>query len=122
MAAKKSSETVFVYANLPNGQSFRISAGRTVTLEGYPVSKLVDDMGNALPAGQYGITELPAEDWQQVEKLYGQLTVMQSGIIFTAQSREQGDAMAAERCGLRHGVEPIDPATTATKPLEVDKE
>lgn len=110
--------TVFVYANLPHGQRFRLSGGREVTLSGYPVSKLLDESGKALPAGHYGITEVPAEDWQQVERLYGKLTVMQSGVIFAAESREQGDAMAAERCGLRHGVEPIDPVTTATQPAD----
>lgn len=111
MAAKKSTSqnTVFVYANLPHGQSFRLPGDTTVTLKGYPVSKLRDENGHALPTGKYGITEVPADQWAAVTKVYGELTVMQSGLIFVAPTREAGDAMAAERQGLRHGLEPADP-------------
>lgn len=119
-AKKKNSaqDTVFVYANLPAGQSFRLRGGVTVTLQGYPVSKLRDENGDLLPAGQYGITEVSAEQWAEVKKTYGDLTVMQSGLIFAANSREDGDAEAKARQGLRHGLEPVDPAgeETATNP------
>lgn len=119
MAKKANSQnTVFVYANLPNGQSFRLPNGKSVTLKGYPISKLLDENGTALPAGQYGVTEVEADAWAAVKKIYDTLTVMQSGVIFAAADRETGDQMAAERSGLRHGLEPIDPATTATKPDE----
>lgn len=109
--------TVFVYANLPNGQSFHLP-GRVVTLKGFPVSRLLDVDGNQMPAGQYGVTELPADDWNAVQKIYGQMTLLKSDLIFVAPSREEGDAMAAERQGLRHGLEPVDPEgdETVTSP------
>ena len=110
--------TVYVYANLPHGQRFRLPGGVEVRLQGYPVSKLRDENGTPLPAGQYGITEVGADAWAEVERVYGKLAVMQSGVIFAAPSREVGDAIAAERAGLRHGLEPVDPTKTATKPAK----
>ena len=113
---KTSQNTVFVYANLPSGQAFRLPKGQTVTINGHPISQLTGPNGEKLPAGQYGVTEVDAEQWAEVERIYGEMTVMKSGLIFAAASREIGDDMAVERQGLRHGLEPIDPDTTTTKP------
>lgn len=109
---------VFVYANLPAGQTFRLKNGQEVTIAGYPVSKLTDEAGNSLPAGQYGVTKLPAEVWSEIERVYGELTVMKSGLIFASTTPMDGEAIAEERKDLRHGLEPIDTNSTATEPIK----
>lgn len=113
--------TVFVFANLPHGQSFALPDGREIILAGYPISQLVGPDGNVLPGGQYGVTEVRAGDWKEIKKLYGSMVVMRSGAIFDAPSREEGQVMAEERAEVRHGLEPVDPETTATKPDKKDK-
>lgn len=113
--SKKSADTVFVYAKLPHGQAFALPDGREITLRGCPVSALHG--ANGLPlAGDCGVTELPAEDWEEIDRLYGSMRIFASGLVFAAPSREAGDAMAEERAALTHGLEPLDPDTGLTQP------
>lgn len=108
--------TVFVFANLPHGQAFDLPQGRQVILEGWPVSELLGPHGERLPGGEFGVTEVPADHWEEVLRLYGEMTVLKSGLIFAASSPQEGQAMARERNGLRHGLEPVDPETLSTRP------
>lgn len=108
--------TVFVFANLPHGQTFDLPHGRQVALEGWPVSQLLGPHGQRLPGGRYGVTEVPVDHWNEVLRLYGEMAVLKSGLIFAAPSRKEGEAMAREHGGLRHGLEPVDPETLLTRP------
>ena len=114
--------TVLVYANLPHGQRFRLNDGHTVEIQGFPVSKLLDEHGNALPAGQYGVTRLPADQWAEVERLYGDMAVMRSGLIFEAPDAAYGNDMAKDHSHMRHGLEPVDPRSTTTRPAGLARE
>ncbi len=109
-------DALFVFANLPHGQSFNLSGGREITLAGHPVSQLLGPNGEALPGGEYGVSEISASDWSEILRLYGDLAVLKSGLIFTATSRKEGQAMARERKALRHGLEPVNPESTLTRP------
>lgn len=109
-------DSLFVFANLPHGQSFSLPGGREVTLAGHPVSQLLAPSGEALPGGEYGVSEISASDWSEILRLYGDLAVLKSGLIFTATSRKEGQAMARERKTLRHGLEPVNPESTLTRP------
>ena len=108
--------TVFVFANLPHGQAFDLPHGRQVILAGWPVSELLGPHGERLPGGEFGVTEVPADHWEEVTRLYGEMAVLKSGLIFAAPSLEDGQAMARERVALRHGLEPVDPETLSTRP------
>ncbi len=108
--------TVFVFVNLPHGQIFDLPQGRHVALAGWPVSQLLGPHGEHLPGGRYGLTEVPVDHWNEVLRLYGEMAVLKSGLIFAAPSRKEGEAMARERGGLRHGLEPVDPETLITRP------
>ena len=108
--------TVFVFANLPHGQAFDLPHGRQVVLAGWPVSELLGPHGERLPGGEFGVTEVPADHWEEVTRLYGEMAVLKSGLIFAAPSLEDGQAMARERAALRHGLEPVDPETLSTRP------
>ena len=122
-AAAGAGDTVFVFANLPSAQSFRLPGGGHLTVAGMPVSRLKGLDGRNLAGGRYGVTEVPAAVWAEVKKTYGAMRIFQSGLVFDAPTLERGKAMARERGGLRHGCEPVDPLSdrrTKTKPKTDD--
>lgn len=114
-AKTSSGSVVYVFANLQNGQRFRLPNGDEVRLEGFPVSGLKDSRGNAFAGGKYGVTEVSRDAWVEVTRIYGKMQMFQSGLVFAADSLENGKAMARERGGLRHGYEPVDPAGERAK-------
>ena len=61
------------------------------------------------------MTKVPAEQWAQVKKIYGEMKIFRNGLVFDAATLERGKAMARERGGLRHGYEPVDPNSTRVK-------
>lgn len=109
------SEVVYVFANLQSGQSFKLSDGSTVTIAGVPVSRLKGVDGQSFAGGKYGVTKVPAEQWNEVMKIYGKMKIFVNGLVFAASSLERGKAMARERGGLRHGYEPVDPTSDRAK-------
>lgn len=119
--AAPASGSVYVFANLQNGQSFKLPAstdnpdGITVTIQGMPVSKLKGLDGQSFTGGKYGVTTIPAGQWNEVIRIYGKMKMFTNGLVFAAPSLERGKAMARERSGLRHGYEPVDPESNRTK-------
>ena len=109
-----SGDDVYVFANLQNGQSFKIG-GKTVTINVMPVARLQKPGGGFFPGGKYGVTAVPAADWKEVMQVYGNMRMFKTGIVFAADSLEEGKAMARERGGLRHGFEQIDPNSNRVK-------
>ena len=108
-------DSVYVFANLQNGQCFQLLDGSTVVIEGMPVSRLKGLDGQSFTGGKYGVTPVPAAQWDAVMQTYGTMKIFQSGLVFAAPSLERGKAMARERGGLRHGYEPVDPTSNRTK-------
>lgn len=111
---------VYVFANLHSGQSFTLPDGSIVTINGLPVSSLKGVDGQNFAGGKYGVTKVPAEQWEQVLRIYGKMRFFQSGLVFAAETLERGKAMARERGGLRHGYEPVDPNKAKTTPKTED--
>ena len=112
MATKKKSDAtgcVIVYCNLPCGITYTLPDGRTLTVAGYPVSRLVSADGRALPAGRFGVTRnVAAADWEWVAATYGNTALFQNGLIFAEPDGASGMAHAKELAGTRHGMEQAD--------------
>ena len=107
---------VYVFANLPSGQSFALPNGEVVTIEGMTIDNL---RGAATFAGgKYAVTPVSANNWKQIQKIYGEMRMFKSGLVFAADTIVNGEAMARERGGLRHGLEPVDPNRPNTQPHE----
>lgn len=104
------SDVVYVYANLPDGQTFLLGR-KEVSIKGYTIDKLRLPGGYFIPGGKYEVNVVNKSDWDEVMRLYGKMKIFTSGLVFYAPSREIGDAMAKERESLRHGLEPLDPST-----------
>ncbi|MDR2075637.1 MAG: hypothetical protein LBP61_01700 [Desulfovibrio sp.] len=106
---------VYVFANLKQDQSFRLSDGEVVTIRGFTVSGLRKPGGGFFAGGKYGVTPVPEDKWREVMRVYGKMKIFLNGLVFDAPSLERGQAMARERGGLRHGYEPVDPESQRTK-------
>jgi hypothetical protein len=106
---------LYVFANIQRGMSFKLPGGEVVTIRGFPVSGLKKPGGGFFAGGKYGVTAVPTDTWREVMRIYGKMRIFQSGLVFDAPTVERGEAMARERGGLRHGYEPVDPASSRTK-------
>lgn len=109
-------DEIYVFANLPYAQSFSLPDGRKIKIEGVPVSDLKNADGTPIAGGKYGITAIDASEWNHIKKIYGNMRMFESGLVFDAPSVERGQAMAKERSALRHSLEPADPARAKTTP------
>lgn len=118
----QSDSVVYVFANLENGQKFKLPSGEEVVIQGMPVSKLKDYNGNAIPGGKYGVTKVNASAWEQVVRIYGTMRMFKNNLVFSAASLKEGKAQARTLGGLRHGFEQIDPNSERTKSTPFVKE
>lgn len=112
---------LYVFANLPTGQSFKLGDGSVVTVEGMSVSRLKKPGGGFFSGGKYGITPVPRDAWGEVERIYGQMRMFQNKLVFAADTLEAGKARARELGGLRHGYEPVDPNSDRVKSTPKDE-
>ena len=113
---------VFVFANLPNAQSFKLGGGTVITVDGMTVSRLKKPGGGFFPGGKYGITPVNRDAWAEVERIYGKMRMFQNKLVFAADSVEAGKARARELGGLRHGYEQVDPLSDRVKTSPDTKE
>ena len=112
---------VYVFANLPTGQRFKLKSGREVEISGLPVSRLIKPGGGSFSGGKYAVTAMDADDWKEVVRTYGKMSMFKNRIIFAAGTPEEGQALARGLGGLRSGFEPVDPEKAKTQPKS-DKE
>ena len=102
---------VTVYCNLPSGVSFDLPDGRRLTFRGYPVSRLVDPDGHALPGGKYRKTpHVRLEDWEWIARTYAEAAYFDPNnpLLFATPDGVDGDAQAKDLASTRHGMEQID--------------
>lgn len=108
-------QTVMVALNRAIGLSFKMPDGRDVVINGSGHQLTGQQMGK-LPVGQYGLTMVAASDWEYIAKTYGQMDLFKNGLIFAANSAHDAEGEARNRASLRHGLEPVNPKRTNTKP------
>lgn len=118
-AVPSGGEIVAVACNMPSGVEFPLPDGRSVVLNGNAVHLRGQEMG-ALPVGAYGITMVKKDDWEQIEKTYGNMAIFKNGLVFAQKKKDDAEAQAAEQAETRHGFEPVDPERTATKPAKTE--
>ena len=113
--------TVLVALNHPQGIDFELADGRRVRIAGNAAGLRGREKG-VLPVGAYGLTEIPAADWEAVTARYGDMPVFASGLIFAARSSDEAGAEAADKAALRHGREPVNPDAVNTRPADAESE
>ena len=106
-------DTVCVALNRPLGVYFRMPDGRKVTLNGNGAPLIGKEKG-VLPVGAYGLTVIKKSDWEYILKTYGNGKLFKNGLLFATSSRAESEKEADSRDDLRNGLEPVDPARTAT--------
>ncbi|MBD5417358.1 MAG: hypothetical protein HDR50_06810 [Desulfovibrio sp.] len=117
-AAKASGTAMVAVAlNRATGIQFSMPDGRKVVINGNAAHLRGKEKG-VLPVGAFGLTMVPATDWEYIKKTYGGMEIFQHGLIFAAERKADAVDEAAEKAELRHGIEPIDPENTTTKPDE----
>ena len=117
-AAKASgTRMVAVALNRATGIQFALPDGRKVLVNGNAASLRGKEKG-VLPVGAYGLTLVPAADWEYIKKTYGGMEIFTHGLIFAAGRKADAADEAVEKAELRHGLEPVDPESTTTKPDE----
>lgn len=113
-AAKKSAEMVMVCLNWAHDLKYRLSKGRTVTLNG-AAHPLIGKTKGALPVGEFGMTMLSAAEWEELQKTYGKTDRFVNGLVFVSSDKASAMDEAEDKTELRHGLEPVDPKTAKTK-------
>lgn len=107
MAAKNG--TYVIGCKLPNGLIIR-GAGKQFRLNGSRSSLIV---------GGFGLTEdVPAEIWDEFEKVNKQGNIIKNGVVFAVGDKESAKSAATERKAVKTGLEQLDPKKTDTKPDE----
>lgn len=116
LVAPVSADTVVVALNRASGIAFSMPDGRRVTVNGNAAHLRGKEKG-VLPIGGYGLTTIDRSDWEYIRKTYGpSMKLFASGLIFAAERTADAVDMADERAELRHGLEPVDPTKTQTRP------
>lgn len=107
--------TVVVALNRATGIRFVMPDGRKVLINGNAAHLRGKEKG-VLPVGAFGLTTIAAADWEYIRKTYGGMEIFENGLIFAAERKADALDEADEKAELRHGIEPVDPENTATKP------
>lgn len=112
--------TVTVALNHPVGIEFRLKDRRVVRLNGNAENLRGMSQGH-IPAGAYGLTVIPASDWEEVTAMYGRMRIFKNGLCFAHAAKSDTVAEAKEKSELRHGREAVDPEKTRTEPVGADE-
>lgn len=68
-----------------------------------------------LSIGKFGESIIDRQDWEEIVRQYGNMTIFKSGLIFAQNDTASARAKAKELKDTRHGLEPVDPKRTTTK-------
>lgn len=105
--ATAGSNTVVVALCHPHGIQFILDGGkRRIKLNGN-AANLAGQPKGILPIGGFGLTEIPASDWEAIKATYGKMEIFKNGLCFAHEKRSDTLAEADEKAELRHGREPI---------------
>jgi hypothetical protein len=109
---------VFVALCHPTGIKFSLPGGKTVLIKGNAHHLRGREKG-VLPVGGFGLTPVDQADWEEIQRVYGRMEIFKNGMIFAQDSRAKATDESDEKAELRHGREPVDPATTHTEAVNV---
>ena len=68
-----------------------------------------------LSIGKFGESIIDRQDWEEIVRQYGNMTIFKNGLIFAQNDTASARAKAKELKDTRHGLEPVDPKRTTTK-------
>lgn len=68
-----------------------------------------------LAVGKFGESIIDRQDWEEIVRQYGNMTIFKNGLIFAQNDTASARAKAKELKDTRHGLEPVDPKRTTTK-------
>lgn len=68
-----------------------------------------------LAIGKFGESIIDRQDWEEIVRQYGNMTIFKNGLIFAQNDSASAKAKAQELKDTRHGLEPVDPKNTTTK-------
>lgn len=105
-------DTVTVALNRAQGIKFILGDGRRVEIFGNAVHLRGKEMGELPTGGAFGLTTIPAEDWEEIVRRYGDTKLFASGRIFAQSSRSNVLAQTRDHADTRHGLEPFRGAHT----------
>jgi hypothetical protein len=115
---QSASAPVFIALCHPTGIKFSLPGGKTVLIKGNAHHLRGREKG-ILPVGGFGLTSVDKADWEEIKRVYGRMEIFKSGLIFAQDSRAKATDESGEKAELRHGREPVDPATTNTEAVNL---
>lgn len=68
-----------------------------------------------LSIGKFGESIIDRQDWEEIVRQYGNMTIFKNGLIFAQNDSASARAKAKELKDTRHGLEPVDPKKTTTQ-------
>lgn len=68
-----------------------------------------------LSIGKFGESIIDRQDWEEIVRQYGNMTIFKNGLIFAQNDTASARAKEKELKDTRHGLEPVDPKRTTTK-------
>lgn len=68
-----------------------------------------------LSIGKFGESIIDRQDWEEIVRQYGNMTIFKNGLIFAQNDTASAREKAKELKDTRHGLEPVDPKRTTTK-------
>ncbi len=110
--------SLYVFYNSPHSIKFTISSEKYVIINGCPVSDIYTPSGSKYLYGKFGITEISESDWNEVLRLYSQMSIFESKRIFAASSILDGKSQAKELESQLNGFEQASILSSHSKPIE----
>lgn len=109
----KASAKVVVCLNLAHSVMFDIH-GKKIKINGSN-ENLRGEKEGILAIGKFGESIIDRQDWEEIVRQYGNMTIFKNGLIFAQSDTASARAKAKELKDTRHGLEPIDPEKTVSK-------
>ena len=106
-AERPGGATVTVALCHPHGIKFVLRDGAHRVFVNGNASNLIGQNKGVLPSGGFGLTEIKAEEWEEIKRVYGRMRIFKNGLIFAHEKPVNARAEADEKAGLRHGREPV---------------
>nr|DAN96703.1 MAG TPA: hypothetical protein [Caudoviricetes sp.] len=109
----KTSDKVVVCLNSAHSIIFEAN-GKKIKINGQN-ENLRGEKEGILAVGKFGQSIIDRKDWEEIVRIYRNMMIFRSGLIFAMNDTASANAKAKECEDMRHGLEPVDTSKTATK-------